>query len=50
MDLLRAGLAPSVKQEFKSQQQVQAAEAARRYVGEDLNLGKSPLADRCWRR
>ena len=33
MDLLRAGLAPFVEREFKSQHQDKAVEAARRYFG-----------------
>ena len=35
MELLRAGLAPFVEREFKSLHQAQAAEAARRYLGDD---------------
>jgi len=45
MDLLRAGLAPFVEREFKSQHQMQAAEAARRYFGDDRTVGKKPIAE-----
>jgi hypothetical protein len=52
MELLRAGLAPFVEREFKSQHQAQAAEAARRYFGDlpagqagDRTVGKKPLAE-----
>src|SRR5512134_1791621 len=45
MDLLRAGLAPFVEREFKSQHQTQAAEAARRYIGDDRTVGKKPVAE-----
>src|SRR6266536_1932664 len=45
MDLLRAGLAPFVEREFKSQHQAQAAEAARRYFGDDRTAGKKPVAE-----
>ncbi len=45
MDLLRAGLAPFVEREFKSQHQAQATEAARRYFGDDRVVGKKPIAD-----
>lgn len=45
MDLLRAGLAPFVEREFKSQHQAQAAEAARRYFGDDRTVGKKPIAE-----
>ncbi|MGH8642875.1 MAG: Swt1 family HEPN domain-containing protein [Burkholderiales bacterium] len=45
MELLRAGLAPFVEREFKSQHQAQATDAARRYLGDDRTVGKKPLAD-----
>src|SRR6267378_623237 len=45
MDLLRAGLAPFVEREFKSQHHAQAAEAARRYFGDDRTVGKKPVAE-----
>ena len=45
LELLRAGLAPFVEREFKSLHQAQAADAARRYLGDDRTVGKKPLAD-----
>lgn len=45
MELLRAGLAPFVERELKSQHQAQAADAARRYFGDDRTVGKKPLAE-----
>ena len=45
MELLRAGLAPFVEREFKSQHQAQAAEAARRYFGDDRTVGKKPVTE-----
>jgi predicted AAA+ superfamily ATPase len=45
MELLRAGLSPFVEREFKSQHQAQAAEAARRYFGDDRIVGKKPVAE-----
>src|SRR5512144_193655 len=45
MELLRVGLAPFVEREFKSQHQAQAAEAARRYFGDDRTVGKKPVAE-----
>src|SRR6266850_3556355 len=45
MELLRTGLAPFVEREFKSQHQAQAADAARRYFGDDRTVGKKSLAD-----
>jgi len=45
MDLLRAGLAPFVEREFKSQHHAQAAEVARRYFGDDRTVGKKPVAE-----
>src|SRR3989441_304280 len=44
MELLRAGLAPFVEREFKSQYQAQAAETARRYFADDRTVGKKPVA------
>jgi predicted AAA+ superfamily ATPase len=45
MELLRAGLSPFVEREFKSQHQAQAAEAARRYFGDDRIVGKKLVAE-----
>ena len=45
MDLLRTGLAPFVEREFKSRHQAQAAEAARRYFGDDRTGSKKPVAE-----
>jgi predicted AAA+ superfamily ATPase len=45
MELLRTGLAPFVEREFKSQHQAQAADAARRYFGDDRAVGKKPIAE-----
>jgi len=45
MEMLRAGIAPFVEREFKSQHQAQAAEAARRYFGDDRTVGKKPVAE-----
>jgi predicted AAA+ superfamily ATPase len=45
MDLLRAGLAPFVEREFTSLHKAQAADAARRYAGDDRTVGKKPLMD-----
>ena len=45
MELLRAGLAPFVEREFNNLHQAQAAEAARRYFGDDRTVAKKPLAD-----
>ena len=45
MELLRAGLAPFVEREFKSQHQEQSAEAARRYFVDDRTVGKKPLTE-----
>jgi len=45
MELLRAGLAPFVEREFKSQHQAQAADVARRYFGDDRTVGKKPIAE-----
>ena len=45
MDLLRSALAPFVEREFKSQHQAQAADAARRYFGDDRTVGKKPVAE-----
>ena len=45
MELLRAGLAPFVEREFNNLHQAQAADVARRYLGDDRTVGKKPLAD-----
>ena len=45
MDLLRAGLAPFVEREFKSQHHAQATDAARRYFGDDRVVGKKLVAE-----
>jgi predicted AAA+ superfamily ATPase len=45
MDLLRSGLAPYVERELVSQHQAQAAEAARRYFGDDRAVGKNAVAE-----
>jgi predicted AAA+ superfamily ATPase len=45
MDLLRAGLAPFVEREFKSQHQAQAVEAARRYFGDERAVGRKPVVE-----
>jgi predicted AAA+ superfamily ATPase len=45
MDLLRAGLAPFVEREMTSIYKAQAAEAARRYLGDDRTTGRKPIAD-----
>ena len=45
MELLRAGLAPFVEREFKSQHQAQSVEAARRYFGDDRTVGKKAIAE-----
>ena len=45
MELLRAGLAPFVEREFKNLHQAQAADAARRYLGDDRTAGKKAIAD-----
>ena len=45
MELLRVGLAPFVEREFKSQHEAQAAEAARRYFGDDRTIGKKPVLE-----
>ncbi len=45
MELLRAGLAPFVSREFKSQHQEKAGDEARRYFGDDRAVGKKPIAD-----
>ena len=45
MELLRAGLAPFVVRELESQHQANAAEAARRYFGDDRTAGKKPVAE-----
>jgi predicted AAA+ superfamily ATPase len=45
MELLRAGLAPFVERELKSQHQAQSEDAARRYFGDDRTVGKRPVAE-----
>ncbi len=45
MELLRAGLVQFVEREFKSLHQAQAAEAARRYFGDDRTVGKKPVSE-----
>jgi predicted AAA+ superfamily ATPase len=45
MDLLRAGLAPFVEREFKSQYKEKATESARRYFGDDRTVGRKPVAE-----
>lgn len=45
MELLRAGLAPFVEREFKSQHQEKATEEARRSLGDDRTVAKKPLTD-----
>jgi hypothetical protein len=45
MELLRAGLAPFVEREFKSQHEAQAADSARRYFGDDRAVGKKLVAE-----
>jgi len=45
MEQLRAGLAPFVEREFKSQYQQQSAEAARRYFVDDRTVGKKPVTE-----
>jgi len=45
MELLRAGLAPFVARELKSQHQAKADEEARRYFGDDRTVGKKPVAE-----
>jgi predicted AAA+ superfamily ATPase len=45
MELLRTGLAPFVEREFNNLHRAQAADAARRYLGDDRTVGKKPLAD-----
>jgi hypothetical protein len=45
MELLRTGLAPFVEREFNNLHQAQAANAARRYLGDDRTVAKKPVAD-----
>ncbi|MCC7194161.1 MAG: DUF499 domain-containing protein [Gemmatimonadaceae bacterium] len=45
MELLRAGLAPFAEREFTSQHHAQAADAARRYLGDDRTVAKKPIAE-----
>jgi predicted AAA+ superfamily ATPase len=44
MELLRAGLAPFVERELKTQSPKDPADAARRYLGDDRAVGRKPLA------
>ena len=51
MDLLAEGLAPFVEREFKSLHQAQAADAARRYLGDDRDSSaRSRSPSGTWRR
>jgi len=45
MELLRAGLAPFAEREFKNLHRAEAADAARRYLGDDRTVAKKQLAD-----
>ena len=45
MELLRVGLAPFIERELNNLHQAQAADAARRYLGDDRTVGRKPLAD-----
>ena len=45
MELLRTGLAPFVDREFRSQHQAQAADVARRYLGDERTLSKKPITE-----
>ncbi|GIW77359.1 MAG: hypothetical protein KatS3mg104_2422 [Phycisphaerae bacterium] len=45
MDLLRAGLTPFTEREMTSVHKAQAAEVARRYVGDDRTIGRKPIAE-----
>jgi hypothetical protein len=45
MDLLRVGLAPFVEREFNNLHQAQAADAARRYLGDDRTVSILRLDD-----
>jgi predicted AAA+ superfamily ATPase len=45
MDLLRAGLAPFVQREFINLHQAQAADMARRYLGDDRTVGTKPVTE-----
>lgn len=45
MELLRAGLAPFVEREFNNLHQAQAADVARRYLGDDRTVAKKSVAD-----
>ncbi len=45
MELLRQGLAPFAEREFKSLHKAQAASEALRYVGDDRQLAKKPMAE-----
>ncbi len=50
MELLRAGLAPFVQREFSNLHQVETADAARRYCGDDRTAPKSWSPSGTWRR
>jgi len=45
MELLRGGLAPFVQREFTGLHLAKATDEARRYLGDDRNLAKKPIAD-----
>ena len=45
LDLLRGGLAPFVEREFAGLHLAKAADEARRYLGDDRNAAKKPIAD-----
>ena len=45
MELLRAGLAPFVERELKSQHHEKTAEEARRYFGDDRTAAKKPITE-----
>lgn len=45
MELLRTGLAPFVDREFGSQHQAQAADVARRYLGDERTLSKKSIIE-----
>jgi predicted AAA+ superfamily ATPase len=45
MELLRAGLAPFVEREFRSQHQARADEEARRCFGDDRTVARKPVAE-----
>ena len=45
MELLRAGLAPFVERELRSQYQARAEDEARRYIGDERGAGRKPVAE-----